>query len=769
MSLAKTHDKRTSGARLRGGGRRPCTKDRSSDARTRPDPRFLRYLGEHRALPVDLAAALLRCSERQVLQMIEIGSELSWIRSFEYLGEPCPWASLEGGGWAQAGRPGRRSWRPSPMSLSHRREVIEARLILRDEKPGWAWLSESDVGGQNTSGAINPDGVLKRGDLRWAIEVERSKKPVGTLRAKLERLCRQYTKVIYFAAPSIRVTLAKLQEAGELENLELRPLPGEPSHSAPTKLVRRHYEPSEPAREMLTRINEEGVVARSQLPRFLDWDEGDVEEALQELNDNQCLRQGQEHNGDGGWIWCRRRGVNRSGSDLAPPPPPDSGGLMRRFVLMEIRLQLLAEFPGSTWVTRRRLRHGYKGNRSGLPDGVLVRGGYRYAVVLLETRRDRRSAAHMFTRLKGEYADVLCYRTRNLSNWITGLVSAYEFDWLDVRDLPTPPDGSPYPILEDESPAASREGQLRVVRQVLEASPSFDPTEEDRTLLRLATSEPCVSRLQIPRALGRAGPDVEASVDRLKKHGFLVEEDGWLRSTKRGADASGLELGVARARREEPYLDEWFHVMEVRLSLDQPASLECWKTRRQLSVEAGAEPGAINGFPHGAALIGGEWHAIGLFLSENRRRGVAERLSRWREHFPRVRCYCMESDVEAFERFIVRWGLSEVEVLAIPMSPDPAARKRQAASLASLLAQRERRAAEGAPKVAARRTVCSAVRDGQLEKPDTCEACTKRVGESNVEALYTDYSRPLDVEWLCRKCHRAKERAIRQADASRED
>lgn len=43
-----------------------------------------------------------------------------------------------------------------------------------------------------------------------------------------------------------------------------------------------------------------------------------------------------------------------------------------------------------------------------------------------------------------------------------------------------------------------------------------------------------------------------------------------------------------------------------------------------------------------------------------------------------------------------------------------------------------------------------AIRQGQLH-PEPCEACgaTKRI-----DAHHEDYSKPLDVQWLCRSCHK---------------
>ncbi len=50
-------------------------------------------------------------------------------------------------------------------------------------------------------------------------------------------------------------------------------------------------------------------------------------------------------------------------------------------------------------------------------------------------------------------------------------------------------------------------------------------------------------------------------------------------------------------------------------------------------------------------------------------------------------------------------------------------------------------------KIKARNAVNSALRDGRLFK----EPC--HCGETNVQGHHEDYSKPLDVEWLCNKHH----------------
>ncbi len=73
---------------------------------------------------------------------------------------------------------------------------------------------------------------------------------------------------------------------------------------------------------------------------------------------------------------------------------------------------------------------------------------------------------------------------------------------------------------------------------------------------------------------------------------------------------------------------------------------------------------------------------------------------------------------------------------------------------------RRRQRAKWPEKEVARKRVARAIASGKLT-PLPC-----RCGNLGVEAHHTDYSRPLDVEWLCRLCHTETHVADRAGVAS---
>jgi hypothetical protein len=59
-------------------------------------------------------------------------------------------------------------------------------------------------------------------------------------------------------------------------------------------------------------------------------------------------------------------------------------------------------------------------------------------------------------------------------------------------------------------------------------------------------------------------------------------------------------------------------------------------------------------------------------------------------------------------------------------------------------------AARNPEKRSAWKAVENAVCKGLLQKPKRCEACGRSV---RLDGHHADYAKPLEVEWLCPRCH----------------
>jgi len=56
--------------------------------------------------------------------------------------------------------------------------------------------------------------------------------------------------------------------------------------------------------------------------------------------------------------------------------------------------------------------------------------------------------------------------------------------------------------------------------------------------------------------------------------------------------------------------------------------------------------------------------------------------------------------------------------------------------------------------------VAMAISSGKLVRPDVCSRCGKA---GRIEGHHEDYSKPLEVVWLCARCHKARHTEIRKA------
>lgn len=60
-------------------------------------------------------------------------------------------------------------------------------------------------------------------------------------------------------------------------------------------------------------------------------------------------------------------------------------------------------------------------------------------------------------------------------------------------------------------------------------------------------------------------------------------------------------------------------------------------------------------------------------------------------------------------------------------------------------------------KKRAHAAVARALKSGKLVKPRLCETCEKR---RKLQSHHEDYSKPLEVDWICASCHNGIHREI---------
>lgn len=67
----------------------------------------------------------------------------------------------------------------------------------------------------------------------------------------------------------------------------------------------------------------------------------------------------------------------------------------------------------------------------------------------------------------------------------------------------------------------------------------------------------------------------------------------------------------------------------------------------------------------------------------------------------------------------------------------------------------------------ARNDLWTAIWQGRVTPAERCEKCNGRpVFLDKIQAHHDDYSKPLDVRWLCRSCHIKHHVALRKAEGT---
>lgn len=756
--LDRGHEGRTHGTPLAGRlspRRLSCSvQPERSSREKRPDARqrsLLRLVSEHSAVPVDIAARFERCSIRQMSSRVKKCVGHGWLRCTEYPGEPYPWLLLRGGGLSNATTGFGPKERPLMGSLDHRREVLEVRLALREEFSDWRWVPERSYHVAGKAGQVLPDAVLRKGKTRWAIEVELSNKGDQELRQKLVDRSARYDRILYFCSQRTWRQLDEVMRSGEFPKLEVRVLPEKQYWKWTTARNMGPYFPTMDELRILELTSEEGAMLVDHLPPLLDWSPARVSRAVARLTKAVCLRRGFRLHGDPGWIWCNYRGSDLAGTGLLPAKIVGWGNLRKRFVLMEVRLDILTQAGEAQWETRRRLVRE-SSSRAGIPNAAVTIGGKRYAVMVLESRPAKKRLRELFDQWQIEFDGVICYRAAKLTRWMKKFGEDYPLEGVEVRDMPAPRASAQYQCIEDE---------WHTQQDV------YEPTDEEHRLLEFLAAEGMIAMAQVPRLLGCKMAEAKRLVSSLEANkaiqfGFQKHlQGGWMWCNARGVRVSETELARAKAR--EGALDHRLNLMEIRLALIKRFPSAVWTTRRELASGLTAHAGV----PHAAVELDGQRYAIGIFAKEHQRDKTVELLSRWQREFGAVKCFCIEQDVQSFKDFLEKRGLPKIEVAVLPKAPGGRVRARQEAVEAALFAERRQHALENRERLRAYRATKVALADGTLSKPSHCVCGVAAGGAGGLRAHYRDFRRPLDIEWLCRDCQNRCRKKRRQATVQR--
>jgi hypothetical protein len=113
-----------------------------------------------------------------------------------------------------------------------------------------------------------------------------------------------------------------------------------------------------------------------------------------------------------------------------------------------------------------------------------------------------------------------------------------------------------------------------------------------------------------------------------------------------------------------------------------------------------------------------------------------------------------------------RWRIKQGERLVErkrqyrKLNPEKCLQKLTAEQAARYRFQKAQWCRDNPEKTKAHRLVKTALRRGVLIRPAKCGKCG---AGGRIEASHDDYSRPLDIEWLCCSCHKIKDMAIARA------
>lgn len=112
---------------------------------------------------------------------------------------------------------------------------------------------------------------------------------------------------------------------------------------------------------------------------------------------------------------------------------------------------------------------------------------------------------------------------------------------------------------------------------------------------------------------------------------------------------------------------------------------------------------------------------------------------KWKKKYPHVRCKDCEKVIK--RKYYIKNKEKLCEYTKKYRLADPERAKRIAEKV---YANSDKR------KVKARAILNCKIRYGKIIKPENCEVCKEK---QKLQAHHDDYDKPLEVKWLCRRCH----------------
>ena len=439
---------------------------------------------------------------------------------------------------------------------------------------------------------------------------------------------------------------------------------------------KKKRKPDEVEKQLLRLLCEQNAMKLGQLARFFGVYRADMEAFVAEYVELGWVYVERFITGDDVWVWCTGRGDKLADLHFKTRTP-HYRSLIHWSAINEARMfvEKGLEEKGQSfeWLCERQLRReqkkGYLPDAAVLvevvdPDGTVRTE--RHAIEAELSLKQERELHDKFKVYEGEY------------DWVTYFAPVYVSRRIaQLRRRKKPGGKEPYPrLLVHEIPLFNRSlnradwrvpGDPKKKRGRQRAS-KVQVSAEDLKTLDFIAEEGLVPMDQLAR-LGRVlTSKAEESVSRLVMLGLverakpLVKEPNWVWLTPLGARVCSWDVkghvpklgGLEFARA----------ATEIRLHITSSKTAVHWTSGRVLDRD-----GYRGIAPCGVVEVGGEKHAVDLFLFGSERSRLEERLARrFNEGYDAAVWFYASNAKSSIKRFGEDWGYVGLEVRPLPTS-----------------------------------------------------------------------------------------------------